>query len=170
MDVGGFTREIFRSCGVSIASTCDLHSKKVAVFWQNDLALLGRALREAAYVVGYNCLEFDRHLLEGSGLRLQKVNWLDLWQLIHRAFGVRWSLSGILQQIRGGETHSPSIRQRRLWLREPSCSLPLIEHCINDAIGIADILRHIQSGAGLKPQRGCTDTLSFHQYLPEYIR
>ena len=131
---------------------------------------LGRVLREADYVVGYNCLEFDRHLLEGSGLRLQKVNWLDLWQLIHQAFGVRWPLSGILQQIRGGESHSPSLRQRRLWLRDPSCSLPLIEHCINDAIGIADILRHIQSGAGLKPQRDRADELSLHQHLPADIR
>ena len=170
VDCGGFSAKVFRACGVSCAATYDFHSKLINVYDSTTLTDLGKALRAADSVLGYNCLNFDHHLLAGSRVRVASVRWLDLCQIIGHRLGHTRSLDDVLQEIGVSAMESPSLPQRRRWLKERN-QAKLTERCVNGARGIAKIFEHMRDGGTLTSGEGTADRkLAFEDLIPRKLR
>ena len=137
-DLGPINPETFHRCGMTCAVIYDLASGQITLYSEKDLAKLGKALLAAEKVLGYNCLGFDRHLLEGLNLEVSQVKWVDLMLQARKAGQRHLSLSESLKNL-GIELGPPlDLEDHRRMIVEHDL-LPIIQKCVNDAMNLGKL-------------------------------
>jgi hypothetical protein len=143
-DIGPIKPATFRKCGVSCAVTFDLNCGRISVYSRNELTALGKVLRAADHVISYNSLRFDQHLLAGSRIQVSKVHWVDLCDLLRKQDHHGTPLSKAVLRINPVLQPMVTSRNHRRWILEQN-QTRLVEKCVNDALNIARLFRHLQS-------------------------
>jgi hypothetical protein len=113
------------------------------VYGRDDIKALGKILRSADHVIGYNSLGFDRHLLAGARIQVSKVHWVDLFDLLRNQENQGTPLSKAMTRIHPLVQSGVSLRNHRRWIMHQD-QTRLIEKCVNDALNIARLFRHLQ--------------------------
>jgi len=168
-DSEGFSAEALRGCGVGYAATYDFRTRKITLYHATRLAALARTLRLATFVVGYNCVDFDRHLLTGSGLRVGRVCWLDLLKVIAKRMGHRMSLDTVIREINQSADAPASLDQHRQWIKNQD-QRRMAEKCVNGALEIAQVFEYMRQGGKLTSNlHPSGEKFTFQDVLPKAI-
>ena len=142
-DVGPMNPATLRKCGVSCAAIYDLNYGRILAYGRDDIKALGTILRSADHVIGYNSLGFDGYLLAGARIQVSKVHWVDLFDLLRKQENQGTPLSKAMTRVHPVIQTPVSLRNHRRWIMHQD-QTRLTEKCVNDALNIARLFRHLQ--------------------------
>jgi DEAD/DEAH box helicase domain-containing protein len=125
--------------GLAMAVVCHLEQQRFEVFREGQAEALGRALRAARLVVGFNLRRFDYRVLAGyTGADYNRlVPTLDLLEEIHRALGFRLRLDHLARETLGSGKSADGLVCLQ-WVREGRLDL-VEEYCRRDVEVLRDL-------------------------------
>lgn len=132
--------ESLSQLGVSVACAWDSQSNKMLTFFEDQMDEFVELLQQRL-VIGYNIRRFDLPVMTGYGLKLSKLDVLDLMDEVERGLNRRWIKLEYVAQGTLGEGKSADGKIAVEWYKQGKMK-ELAEYCARDVEVTHDIFRH----------------------------
>jgi DEAD/DEAH box helicase domain-containing protein len=128
-EVGGWGK--IRAMGLALAVVYDNSTQRYRTYKEGDAEKLAIHLLSADLVVGFNVKRFDYEVLRAyTDANFEKVNTLDMLELIHKRLGFRLSLGHLAEATLGAEKGGDGLQSIQ-WYKDGRMDL-IEEYCRKD--------------------------------------